>query len=220
MSQELKILIGIGVATLLVIVGAVFFLSSSAPAVEVTEESIAENQEYLVRENSHATGSPSAQVTIVEFADFQCPACRSAYPAVKQIVSEYPDDVYYVFRHYPLPMHRNAKIAAYAAEAAGSQGKFFEMHDMLYEYQDEWAESSSPMDILTGYATELELDLTQFAEDIKREEIVDKVSDDQKDGNIVGVNATPTFFINGKPAFRGVPNYTDFKTAIDQELSS
>lgn len=219
MTQELKILIGIGIATLLVIIGAVFFLSSSAPVEEVTEETIAENQDYLISENSQGIGSASAKVTLVEFADFQCPACRSAYPAVKQILAEYPEDVYYVFRHYPLPMHRNAKIAAYAAEASGMQGKFFEMHDLLYENQDEWSESSSPMDIFNEYATELGLDLEQFAEDIKREEITTKVSDDQKDGNIVGVNATPTFFINGKPAFRGVPNYTDFKTAIDQELA-
>lgn len=220
MTQEVKILIGIGIATLLVIVGAVFFLSSSAPTPEVSEEAVAENQQYLVRENSNSIGSESAKITIVEFGDFQCPACKAAHPAVKQIVAEYPEDVRFVFRHYPLPMHRNAKIAAYAAEAAGAQGKFFEMHDILYENQDEWSESTSPMDIYNEYATELGLDLTQFAEDIKKEEVLAKVSDDQKDGNLVGVSATPTFFINGKQAFRGVPSYSDFKAAVEQELSS
>lgn len=220
MTQEIKILIGIGIATLLVIVGAVFFLSSSAPAQEVSEETIAQNQEYLVREDSNTIGSPSARVTIVEFGDFQCPACKAAHPAVKQILNEYPDDVYFVFRHYPLPMHRNAKIAAYAAEAAGEQGQFFEMHDLLYENQEEWAESTGPMDIFNEFATELGLDLTQFAEDIKKEEIASGVSNDQKDGNLVGVSATPTFYINGKQAFKGVPSYSDFKTALEAEMGS
>lgn len=219
MTQEVKILLGIGIATLLVIIGAVFFLSSGSPVSETTPETIEENKEYLVRENSTKMGSESASVTVVEFADFQCPACGAAHPVLKQLLSEYENDVMFVYRHFPLANHRNAKIAAYSAEAAGVQGKFWEMHDMLFENQAEWSESANPMEIFTEYATELELDTTQFAEDVKSDEIKDKVNNDQRDGTLVGVSATPTFFINGKPAFRGVPNYNDLKAFIDAELS-
>lgn len=220
MTQEVKMLLGIGIATLLVIVGAVFFLSSGSPASETTPEQIAENNEYLIRENSTKMGSESASVTIVEFADFQCPACGAAHPALKQALSEYQDQVQFVYRHFPLVIHKNAKLAAYSAEAAGLQGKFWEMHDLLFENQNDWSESTSPMDIFTEYATELELDTAKFAEDVKSDTIKEKVDNDQRDGTLVGVNATPTIFINGKPSFRGAPNYNDLKAAIDAELAS
>lgn len=219
MTQEVKILIGIGVATLLVIVGAVFFLSSSSPSQEISQETIEENKEVLVREDSQRIGSDSASVVLVEFADFQCPACRASHPVISQILSEYPEDVLFVYRHFPLPMHGNAKSAAYAAEAAGRQGKFWEMHDMLFEGQDAWAEADDPSSIFASYASDLELDLDKFSEDMMLEEVSDKVNRDLQDGTMLGVGATPTFFLNGAPAFQGVPNYQDLKALIDQHLS-
>jgi len=217
MTQELKILIGIGIATLLVIVGAVFFLSNQSPTSEVSPETVAQNQEFLVRENSNRIGSESASVTLVEFADFQCPACKSTHPVIKRLLSEYQEDVQFVFRHFPLPGHKNAKVAAYAAEAAGRQGKFWEMHDMLFANQGEWAESNSPVDLFTTYASELELDTDQFAEDIEDDELISKVNDDQRDGSILGVSATPTIFVNGKPA---ISSYSELKQAIDTQLQA
>lgn len=220
MTHEAKILIGIGIASLLVIVGAVFFLSSSAPTKETTEEDIAKNEEILVRENSQRIGSESAKVVLVEFADFQCPACRAAHPAVQQAIAEYPEDVLLVYRHFPLPMHKNAKAAAYAAEAAGLQSKFWEMHGLLFEGQEEWSEESDPMPTFISYAESLDLDMDKFTADAKSEAVENKVNADQIDGTMLGVNATPTFFLNGKPAFQGVPTYQDLKSAIDQALSN
>lgn len=219
MSQETKILIGIGVATLLVIVGAVFFMSSSSPTQETSPEKIAQNKELLVRDNSQKMGSESAKVVIVEFADFQCPACRAANPTIKQLLSEYPENVAFVYRYFPLPMHKNAKVAAYVAEAAGRQGKFWEMHDMLYENQEEWTESDDPMPLFIGYAGEIGLDTDKVSQDAESQEVKDKVDSDSKDGTMLGVGATPTFFVNGIPAFQGVPNYQEIKTLIDSELS-
>ena len=218
MTQEVKILIGIGVITLGVLIGAVFFLSSASPEAQVTPEDAKANQEILIRENSQRIGSDSAKIVLVEFADFQCPACGAAHPTVKQVLSEYPEDVLFVYRNFPLPMHKNAKLAAYAAEAAGKQGMFWDMHSLLFENQADWSESNEPMTIFTDYANLLGLDSDQFAQDVKSEEIAEKITDDMADGAMLGVNSTPTFFLNGVQAFQGVPSYETLKQAIENEL--
>src|SRR3989344_7162591 len=155
MTQEIKILLGIGIATLLIMAGGIFFLSkdqASVPEVKPVDMNL------LIRENSHQTSSESAKVTLVEFGDYQCPACSIAHFAVKKIINDYPGRVNFVSRQYPLPQHSNAMIAAEVAEAAGDQGKFWKMHDKLYENQDKWSGSSNALDIFIGYAKDLGLD--------------------------------------------------------------
>lgn len=216
MSSEMKALLGIGAATILILIGGVFVMSKSAPSTKTpTNQKV--DKAILIKKDSYAVGNPKSKVAVVEFADFQCPACASAQPVVKRIIEDYTGKVYFQFRHYPLPQHRNAKLSAYVAEAAGAQGKFWEMHDMLYENQDEWGESNKPMEFFESYATKLKLDIEKLKEQIKKEDISKKIDRDIQDGGVAGVNSTPTFFVNGIQ-FRGVPQYADLQKLIDQEL--
>lgn len=221
MRKEGIILVGIGVITLLIVVGAAFFLSGpSTPNTPKGEGNVSDTQLLLGPEQERMTeGTPSAKVTMVEFGDFQCPACGAVHPAVKQIVSEYKDKVYFVFRNFPLPMHPNAPLAAQAAYAAGQQGKFWEMHDKLYESQDEWSEkpSGQAKDILTSFAKDLGLDMTKFESDLTKNAGNTKIQKDQNDGYQLGVDSTPTFYINGTK-FSAVLSYDQLKKEIDSRL--
>lgn len=145
-----------------------------------------------------ARGNPSAKVALVEYVDFQCPACAQYHPIVKQLKEEFGTQVAFVVRHFPLSqVHPNAKPAARAAEAAGLQGKFWEMHDLLFERQSEWAPKPSARGIFVSYAKELGLNTDQFEKDMNRDDIEDKIETQYGAGVASGVNATPTFFLNG-----------------------
>ncbi|MBI2600426.1 thioredoxin domain-containing protein [Candidatus Daviesbacteria bacterium] len=214
MTQEVKILIGIGAATLIILFGAVFLLgrNSEQPSKQVTRP------ELLVREDSFKIATDSAKVTFVEFADFQCPACRAAHPLVTQFIAEYRGRMNYVYRHFPLPAHKNAPIAAEAAEAAGDQGKFFEMADKLYQNQLEWETAESPLEVFISYAQALSLDTDKFKQAVESNVYEDKINKDKEDGISLGVNATPTFFIDGEKVV-GVPGYEKMKQIIDSKLT-
>jgi len=217
MSNELKALLGIGAATIFILVGGVFFLSKSSSTNQQGATETRVDKKILVRENSYSIGSPSAAVAVVEFGDFQCPACSAAYPVVKRVIEDYSDKIYFQFRNFPLPQHQNGKLSALVAEAAGKQGKFWEMHDMLYENQAEWGESGKPMEFFESYAKKLNLDLDQLKEDIKLDDLAKKIERDTQDAGAAGVNSTPSFFVNGI-LFRGVPQYSDLQKLIDSEL--
>lgn len=146
-----------------------------------------------------ATESP--KVTVVEFADFQCPACAAAAPLTQQLVEQYPDDVQVVFRHFPLTnIHPLAQTAAYATEAAADQGKFWEYRDLLFDTQQEWSDQSPEefKETLGSYADQLEIDKSEFLERIESPEIRSRVSMDVSIGEDVGIAGTPTFFVNGR----------------------
>ena len=211
MSQEAKVLTGIGLVSILLIVGAVIFLSKSSP----TPQNVISDSKLLVKSDSHVLGSNQAKVTIVEFGDYQCPACGAAYPVTKQIIKDYGAKIKFVFRNFPLTQHQNAKVAAEAAEAAGTQGKFWEMHDILYEKQSEWGQSSDPMPFFLDYAKKVGLNVSKFEEDVKGDKFVGKINTDANDGSSLGVNVTPTFFINGEKV-EGVLSYSEFKKRIEK----
>ena len=139
----------------------------------------------------------SSPVVIEEFGDYQCPPCGQLYPELKQIESEYGDQVKIVFRHFPLmKMHKNALLAAHAAEAARNQNKFWEMHDRLYRNQKEWAELDDPRPVFEGYARQLNLKLDQFNSDLQSNLIDQKISADLQRGTSQGVTGTPTVFLD------------------------
>lgn len=213
------ILGGIGFVTLIIVIIAAIFLSGPQSQTRQADKNRITDTELLLgpKEGRLAVGTPSAKVTVVEFADFQCPACGAAYPIVKKIKEEYKDKVYFVFRHFPLPGHKNALQAAYAVEAAASQGKFWEMHDRLFESQEAWSEINNAQELFKTYAVELGLNTEQFMESIKTRIGKDKISKDQNDGYQMGVNSTPTFFINGEK-FTGVVDYEQFKRLLDERL--
>lgn len=214
MKDEAKVLLGIGLATIVILVGGVLLLSKSDKSPTSSPEKV--NTELLIRDDSNKIGTESAKVTLVEFGDYQCPACGAAHPIVKQILEDHKNKVLFVFRNFPLPMHKNALIAAQAAEAAGKLGgqeKYWKMHDMLYENQSQWAESNNPLDIFLEYTKDLKLDLDKFKEEVNSNKYENKITQDRQDGNALGVNGTPTFFVNGQKV-----KTTDLKTTIDSEL--
>lgn len=148
--------------------------------------------------NSYLAASSSANVTLVEFGDYVCPACGFYAPVVKKILTDYAGKITYVFRNYPLSYHTNAPAASHAAEAAGIQGKFWEMHDALYSNQNSWSEASDPLPIFVGYAKDLGLDVNKFQSDMNLDSIKTKIKNDVSDGNRVNLTETPTFILNGK----------------------
>jgi protein-disulfide isomerase len=216
MTKEAKILIGIAV---LVVIGGVLLAIYANPQKEAPGASV--DKDSLVRETSHMTGKKDAKVTIVEFGDFQCPACAAAHPEVKAALENFKDNpnVNFVFRNFPLEtIHPNARISSEAAEAAGVQGKYWEMHDKLYTNQKEWSTSQTPLDIFVKYATEISLNVNDFKVSVEQRLHADVIDADLKDGQSAGVNSTPTFFINGSKQNK-VLTKDELKTLIDAELA-
>jgi len=157
-------------------------------------------------------GPEDATVTIIEFSDFQCGFCAKASQTVKDIIKRYPNDVRYVYRDFPSSYHENAFIAAEAADCANEQGKFWEYHDKLFENQNSLDKVS-----LKRYASQIGLNTSQFDQCLDSEKYREEVEKDISDGEKAGVEATPTFFINGDKIVGAQPYYV-FKEIIDSKL--
>ncbi|CAN5413923.1 hypothetical protein BH10PAT4_BH10PAT4_1090 [soil metagenome] len=146
-------------------------------------------------------GNKDAKVILVEYGDLQCPACKTAHPNLKLITEAYKDKIAFVFRNFPLTaIHPNARTGSAAAEAAGLQGKYWEMNDYLYEHADEWislTDRTKLSDTFVGYAKILNLDTAKFTNDIASTEVNQKISFDQALGKKLGVDSTPTLYIDG-----------------------
>ncbi len=178
------------------------------------------SRDKLIASHSYVRGNRDAKVSLVEFGDFQCPACAAAYPILEQLLALYKDnpDVNFVFRNFPLPQHQFALLSAESAEAAGAQGKYWEMYDLLYKNQNAWTGSSDPLSIFLEYANQLKLDVNRFKDDVKQSKYAESISDDQQQGLALGINSTPTFFLNGTRMV-GIQNFEDLKARVDAELS-
>ena len=215
MSGENKFLIGIGVSTLVIIVAGVVFFSKKQAPVSTTLSSSDKSQ--LTENVKHTIGDINAPVTIVQFGDIQCPACQAAQPIVNQTLEKYSQNIYFVFRHYPLSIHKNSEVAAKAAEAAGAQGKFFEMVDYMYTNQKEWSEVANPRELFGKYAEQFGLNLDQFKQDMDKD--WENIMSDFALGNKVGVESTPTFFINGEK-YSGVLPPEQFQQIIEDIINN
>ena len=149
----------------------------------------------------------------MEFGDYECPFCASLNPAIIQLMDNYKNnkDFNFVFRNFPLPQHQFAKLAAEAAESAGAQGKFWEMHDLIYANQNTWVASTNPLDIYAGYAQSLGMNTDQFRTDVQANKYKDKINTDLADANALGVNSTPTLYLNGNKI--AATTFADLKTA-------
>jgi protein-disulfide isomerase len=151
-----------------------------------------------LRADDWTKGNRDASVVLIEYSDFQCPACAFYSGIVGEVVKEFPDDLLLIFRHFPLKtIHPNAEEAARAAEAAGKQGKFWEMHDLIFANQSVWAKEKDPKEFFVSLAGQLELDVSVFEDDYGSKEIADKVSESYGEAVGAGLSATPTFIING-----------------------
>lgn len=149
---------------------------------------------------THIKGGNSAGVTLLEYGDYQCPACGAYEPIVKVTVEKFSSQIAFQFRNFPLEaIHPNARAAARAAEAANLQGKFWEMHDTLYTNQKVWETTTDPLTEFTGYAKQIGItDATRFVSDYKSAAINNVISADLKEANKLGLTGTPSFFIDGK----------------------
>jgi protein-disulfide isomerase len=142
------------------------------------------------------------------------------FPLVKEVKAAYGEDLKFQFRHFPLTsIHPNAFLGSRAAEAAGKQGKFFEMHDLLYQNQEEWSTASNPTSVLESYASQLSLNIDQFKKDMTSSEVNAIINADLKAGQALGANSTPTFVLNGKKVEENPRSVDDFKKLIDEAAS-
>lgn len=168
-----------------------------------------------VTANDRTKGAAEAPHTLVEYSDFQCPACKAYQPMIQQLIKENSDKVRLVYRHYPLrSIHANAQAAAEAAEAANKQGKFWEMHDVLFNTQTDWSSVRSPESKFEEYARSLGLNVEQFKADMKAKEAGNKIDADYLSGTQSGVQGTPTFFLDGK-MITSPQSYEEFKALVN-----
>jgi len=173
-----------------------------------------------LKANDHTKWSSDKKNLLIEYSDFQCPACKNAHSILRDIEASGSADfsitkkVTFIYRHFPLfQIHNKANVAAYAAEAAGIQDKFWEMTDLLFDNQQTWKESNNPQqEDFVNYAKELKLDLEKFKKDSDSSEVKNKVAEDLKEAEQMGVNSTPTFFLNGQKV--NVNNFNEFKTLL------
>ena len=191
----------VGVIMVVLFGGAIWY---SSIATEKSNEGVVEMQ--------HIKGNPESTVTLVEYSDFQCPACASFQPVLKEILATYGDKMQFEYKHYPLPIHPYAQQAGIAAEAAGQQGKFFEFHDALFEKQNEWSKSATPVAFFAKYAEELGLDVEKFKQHQKSSLLRDAVRSDLNEARELGLTATPTFFLNGEKM--EITSFEDFIAQI------
>lgn len=173
----------------------------------------------LVRDDSHRLGSAgTGKAVLVEFLDFECESCRAAYPVVEKLRTTYAGKVDFVVRYFPIPSHANAMNAALAVEAAGQQGKFEDMYKRMYDTQETWGEQQeSRAPLFRTFAQDLGLDLAAYDKAVADKSTADRVERDRQDGIDLGVEGTPTFFLNGKKLQPS--SVEDFRDQIDAALN-
>jgi protein-disulfide isomerase len=176
-------------------------------------------QQQLNESGTAITGPTNAPILMTEYGDFQCPSCAKVFPTLSTIKKEYRSQLQFTFVHYPLKsIHKNAYAAALASEAAKDQGKFWEMHDMLYTKQAEWSNLEKPDEKFLDYAKALALDTQAFTTYIKEEKGKEKIESDITVAQSLGIKSTPTFDINGI-LFSGVPTYDQLRLRFEQILA-
>lgn len=221
-KTEVWLIVGFVIVVVLIVVIAAFVSSKGSSTVGGFQAT----QTSAITSSDHAQGDPSAKVSVIEYGDFECPACGEYEPMVEQLEQQYDARVLFVFRNFPLyQIHPFAMIGAQAAEAAALQGKYWQMHDLLYKMQNEWTADTSlaPADVVTkyfnGYAQSLGLDVTKFDADINSDAVKAKVQADLASGNAAQIDHTPTFFIN----LVQIPNpqsLAEFQSDINAALAS
>ncbi|MFT5849352.1 MAG: protein-disulfide isomerase [Patiriisocius sp.] len=193
------------------IIGVVAVLAIGASIVYSNSVSGKANEGVVFE--AHIKGNAEATVTLTEYSDFQCPACGQFFPVIQDIMAEHGDSIAFEYKHFPLlSIHPFAVPAAKAAEAAGQQGKFFEMHDKLFENQQIWSAGAAPQPFFTKYAEELELDMDLFKRHLKASVINDKIQAEFEEARGLGLTSTPSFFLNGERM--SFSTYEDFVNQI------
>ncbi len=174
-----------------------------------------------VQPTNHVIGKGQKQITLVEYGDYQCPFCGQYYPILKQVQQKYDKEIFFQFRNFPLTqVHHNAFVGARAAEAADKQGKFWPMHDLLYENQQAWSAASDPNSFFISYANQLGLDVEKFKTDMASSEVNDVINADIEAGQKLSVNSTPTFFLNDQKLDPSPQSVQEFSKLIDAAIAA
>lgn len=190
----------------------VFFVVSISTSLR--QEIKASDVTINTSETDYIFGDPSAPITLVEFGDYECPACKAYKSFVDQIVTNNPGKVKFVYKQFPLiQIHRNALLGAKAVLSAGEQGKYFEMHNILYDNQDEWSKALNAKEKILGYATGLGLDMAKFEASMNSSAIEDRIRSEMRMGTTLGITGTPTFYANGVK-IDGATSYQDFEAKV------
>ncbi|MGB7924538.1 MAG: thioredoxin domain-containing protein [Pyrinomonadaceae bacterium] len=214
MKRYLPFVIIIGVLIISTVSGMLLYRRSTQPAT-TTDASSAQP----AANPAHVRGETSAPVTIEEFADFQCPPCGMLHPEMKKIETEYGSRLKVVFRQFPVvALHKHALQAAHAAEAAGLQGRFWEMHDMLFDTQSQWDKADDVRPIFSDFARSLNLDVQRFNTDMDGTEVSKRILEDQDRARVLRVKGTPTVFINGRLIQPAQFSPEGLRAAIDAAL--
>jgi protein-disulfide isomerase len=170
-------------------------------------------------ETMHIRGNPDAPVTLEEFGDFQCPPCGSFAAFAEELLKEYDSRVRLIFRHFPLSAHEHAREASLAAEAAGLQGHFWEMYDVLYREQAAWSKAPNARELFESYAGTIGLNVDQFKNDMDGEQAKAQVDSDYERGESLGIKVTPSLYINGQPVDPKDKNPEGVRAAINAALA-
>lgn len=187
-----------GIIAVVALLVVSFFVSNKEEPIDPASFAEVEIQE----DSAHIKGNPDAEFVLVEYSDLQCPACKATAPILTQLVADFPEKVAIEYRHFPLrTIHPNAQAAAEAAEAASIQGKFWEMHDKLFETQGQagsWTQSFSPKKHFVEYAEELGLNVDRFRFDLESDEVKDRVNADANEAAELQIPGTPGFVLDGE----------------------
>lgn len=212
--KNLKIIIGI-----FVVIVAVFLLAKGG--YKNTEEKVetantGQASALEIKANDWVSGTSTAKVTLVEYLDFECEACGAYYPITTQLKEEFKDDMRLVVRYFPLPGHKNSRTAAHSVEAAGKQGKFWEMYNILFTKQSEWSEKPvANQDQFEKYAVEAGVNIEQWKKDVVSDDVKKRVEDSYREAVSLNLQGTPSFFLNGKK-IENPKGYESFKLLIEK----
>jgi len=216
MKRYLPFVIVIGVALATLGSGAVLYRAKRPQVKDISDNPNVATQKDAP---AHVRGKPDAPVTLEEFGDFQCPPCGQFAGFAEELLKEYDSRLRVVFRNFPLPGHEHAREAALAAEAAGFQGKFWEMHDTLYREQTSWSKAPNTRELFESYASTLGLNMEQFKKDMDSDKARERVDSDHALGDSLGIKVTPTLFINKRAMEPQEKNPEGVRAAINAALS-
>lgn len=217
MRRYLPFIIVAAVALITLSSGVMLYRAKRPPVLTISAETASKMSDT---ESMHIRGNPQAPVTLEEFGDYQCPPCGLLAGPIKQLEHDYQPRLRVIFRHLPLANHQHARAAAWAAEAADLQGRFWDMHDLLYREQSVWSKAADAQTLFAAYAGTLGLDIDRFKKDMESDKVKAGVARDQEKATSLGVQNTPTIFLNNRALAPTALAPSDLRAAIDAAINA
>lgn len=218
MKRYFPFVIVSAVALLTLAGGTMLYHAKQLPLLTISKNRIASGTDGA--ESIHSRGQPDAPVTLEEFGDFECPPCGRLSDPINQLEHDYHSRLRIIFHHFPLVTHQHAREAALASEAADLQGRFWQMHDLLYREQSTWSKAAEARALFNAYAGMLGLKIDRFKKDMESDEVKRRVTADQQQGAAFGVTITPTIFINNRALPAASLNAAGLRAAIEAAIKA